>query len=128
MITALSIVLFGFLLGVRHAMDADHVVAVTTIVSRERSVRAAALIGALWGIGHTVTVLIVGGLILLFGVTISRTTGLALEFGVALMLIALGVMNLRGIISSVKGRFGNGREAVGNKQIDKHDRATCWEH
>ena len=50
----------------RHAMDPDHVVAVATIVSRERTLWSAGLIGGLWGIGHTVTVTVVGGAIILF--------------------------------------------------------------
>ena len=53
MISLISIILLGFFLGMRHATDADHVVAVTTIVSRERTVRHAAWLGALWGLGHT---------------------------------------------------------------------------
>ena len=56
-----SILLLGLLLGMRHAVDADHVVAVTTIVARERRLWAAPLIGALWGLGHTVTILLFGG-------------------------------------------------------------------
>lgn len=54
------IITLGFLLGVRHATDADHVVAVTTIVSRQKKVKAASVIGAVWGIGHTLTVFLVG--------------------------------------------------------------------
>ena len=61
-----TICALGFVLGVRHAADADHVVAISTIVARHRSVRGAALIGALWGVGHTLTVLLVGGAIILF--------------------------------------------------------------
>jgi high-affinity nickel-transport protein len=116
MITPLSIVLFGLLLGMRHATDADHVVAVTTMVSREYSIRRAALIGALWGIGHTVTVVLAGGVILWLGVVIPRRTGLALEFTVALMLIALGVFNLRGLLEWLKERFGNGPQATRAQQ------------
>jgi high-affinity nickel permease len=59
MITLVSIVALGFFLGMRHATDPDHVIAVT-IVSRQRSIRHAALIGALWGLGHTITILVVG--------------------------------------------------------------------
>ncbi len=58
MIELLAILCFGFFLGMRHATDADHVMAVTTIVSRERSIRSAARIGLLWGLGHSLTVLI----------------------------------------------------------------------
>ena len=64
----LSVLLLGFFLGMRHATDPDHVIAVTTIVSRQRSVRAAAWTGALWGLGHTLTILAVGGAIILFGI------------------------------------------------------------
>ncbi len=76
MATLVSIVLLGFFLGMRHATDPDHVIAVTTIVSRQRRVGAAALIGALWGIGHTLTIVAVGGAIILFGVVIPPRVGL----------------------------------------------------
>ena len=91
----LTAIALGALLGLRHATDADHVVAVTAIVSRERSLRRAAGIGALWGIGHTLTLLVVGGAIVTFRLVIPTRLGLALEFGVALMLIVLGFSNLR---------------------------------
>lgn len=94
MLSSISILLLGFLLGMRHATDADHVVAVTTIVSEERSVRRASGIGALWGIGHSITILLVGGAIIVFRLTIPPRLGLALEFSVALMLIALGIITL----------------------------------
>lgn len=96
MLSAFSAAVLGFLLGLRHATDADHVVAVTAIVARERTLRRAAWIGALWGIGHTLTVFMVGGAIIAFRLVIPPRVGLALEFGVALMLIALGFSNLRG--------------------------------
>lgn len=85
----------GFLLGLKHATDADHVVAITTIVSREKSFRRAAWIGGLWGVGHSLTVLLVGGALVIFRVEMPPRVGLALEFGVALMLILLGFNNLR---------------------------------
>lgn len=92
--SALSIGTLGFLLGVRHAVDPDHVVAVGTIATRHTSFRRAASIGALWGLGHTVTILFVGGAIILLRVAISPRVGLAMEFAVALMLIALGLINV----------------------------------
>lgn len=91
----LTAIALGALLGLRHATDADHVVAVTAIVSREQSLGRAAGIGALWGIGHTLTLLVVGGAIVTFRLVIPTRLGLALEFGVALMLIVLGFTNLR---------------------------------
>ena len=82
------------LLGMRHATDPDHVVAVTTIVSQERSLSRAAGIGALWGIGHTLTILLVGAAIILLKLELSPRLGLSMEFLVALMLIVLGILNL----------------------------------
>lgn len=94
--TLAAVLLAGFLLGMRHATDPDHVVAVSTIVTRFRSVARAAGVGALWGIGHTATILIVGGAIILFEITIPPRLGLAMELAVAAMLIVLGVVNLLG--------------------------------
>jgi hypothetical protein len=93
--SVISAAVLGFLLGLRHATDADHVVAVTTIVARERTLGRAARIGALWGVGHSITLLVVGGAIVLFRLVIPPRVGLGLEFGVALMLILLGFNNLR---------------------------------
>lgn len=98
MITLLSIIALGFFLGMRHATDPDHVIAVTTIVSRQRSIRHAAVIGALWGIGHTITILAVGSAIILFGLVIPPRVGLTMELSVGLMLILLGVLNLSGMM------------------------------
>src|SRR5438876_12217323 len=80
----------------RHATDPDHVVAVSTIISREKTLSRAGWIGVLWGVGHTITILIVGAAIILFGFVVPPRLGLALEFSVALMLILLGVLNLTG--------------------------------
>jgi high-affinity nickel permease len=96
--TPLSIVLLGLVLGMRHATDPDHVIAVTTIVARQRRVGAAALIGVLWGIGHTLTMVAVGGAIIVFGVVIPPRLGLTMELSVALMLILLGLLNVAGIM------------------------------
>jgi high-affinity nickel-transport protein len=96
---------FGFLLGMRHATDADHVIAVTTILNRSRRFVHTTLIGALWGLGHTITVVIVGVLIIGFNVVIPPPVGLAMEFAVALMLIALGLLNLTGGMRAITERF-----------------------
>lgn len=96
---------FGFLLGMRHATDADHVIAVTTILNRSKRFLDTTLIGALWGLGHTITVVIVGVLIIVFNVVIPPPVGLAMEFAVALMLIGLGILNLTGGLRSVTERL-----------------------
>jgi high-affinity nickel-transport protein len=85
----------GFGLGLRHATDADHVVAVTTIVAQRPTLRRAATIGALWGIGHSLTLLVVGGALVLTRTELPPRLGLALELCVALMLLVLGVRNVR---------------------------------
>ena len=87
----LSILIIGFWLGMRHATDADHVVAVSTIVTRERDVWRAASTGMVWGLGHTLTIVAVGSLIIAFNVVIPPRLGLGLELLVAVMLIALGL-------------------------------------
>jgi len=102
MIGLFSIIVLGFFLGMRHATDPDHVIAVTTIVTRHRGVKQALLIGALWGLGHTLTILAVGGAIILFGWVIPARVGLSMEFSVGLMLILLGVMNLTGILQWIQ--------------------------
>jgi high-affinity nickel-transport protein len=105
--TALNVVSFlflGFFLGMRHATDADHVVAVSTIVSQARTARAAAPIGILWGLGHTLTILLVGGAIILFGIVIPARVGLGMELSVAMMLVVLGGLNVRGVVRDVRVR------------------------
>ena len=97
----LAILALGFFLGMRHATDADHVVAVTTIVSRERSPWSALRVGALWGLGHSATIVAVGGAIILFGLVIPPRIGLSMEFSVAIMLIVLGAMNLSGAMKRI---------------------------
>ncbi len=98
--TTLNVVSFlflGFFLGMRHATDADHVVAIATIVSRERSVAGSALIGAAWGVGHTITVMAVGAAIIVFGVVVPPKLGLSMEFAVGIMLVLLGILTLTGM-------------------------------
>jgi high-affinity nickel-transport protein len=102
MISFLSIIAVGFFLGMRHATDPDHVIAVTTIVSRQRNLLRAALTGIFWGIGHTLTIFVVGTVIILFDVVIPPRVGLSMELSVGLMLIVLGVMNIASFIRSAR--------------------------
>jgi hypothetical protein len=112
---ALALLVVGFVLGLRHATDSDHVVAVTTIVSRARNARAAVAIGALWGLGHTATILLVGGAIVLFGIVIPPRIGLSMEMSVAAMLVVLGVMNLTGAIRRIREKAHPVDEEHGSK-------------
>lgn len=99
MIGLLTIVAVGFFLGMRHATDPDHVIAVSTIVTREHNVKRSAWIGAAWGVGHTLTILGVGGAIIGFKVTLPPRLGLAMELAVGVMLIFLGIKNLGGLLN-----------------------------
>lgn len=87
----LTLLSLGFLLGLRHATDADHIAAVTTVLARHPSVRASGFIGFFWGMGHTLVLLLVGGAVLALNLTIPETMAIAFEFGVGLMLVGLGV-------------------------------------
>jgi high-affinity nickel-transport protein len=101
MIGFLSILAVGFFLGMRHATDPDHVIAVTTIVSNQRNRARAALIGAFWGVGHTLTIFVVGTAIILFNLVIPVRLGLSMELSVAAMLIILGLVNVVSFVRSM---------------------------
>lgn len=130
MTSALAIVLLGFFLGMRHASDPDHVVAVTTIVRRERAVSQAVMIGAFWGLGHTITILIVGSALILFKLTIPPRLGLSMELSVALMLILLGIMTITGVTQHAvewitMQTWGNRTHShVGHKYLLVHSHAS----
>ena len=121
-----SLLFLGFFLGMRHATDADHVIAIATIVSRQRTLRGSALIGAAWGLGHTITVFLVGSAIVLFGVVIPARVGLAMEFAVGIMLVLLGLMTLTGLGRVARGaaasHAGGGVERHAHSQ--GHDRIS----
>ena len=81
----------SLLLGMRHATDADHIVAITTIVNREHGAWGSSRVGLLWGLGHTVTILVVGSAIILLKLAFTARVGLSLEFCVAMMSDGFGV-------------------------------------
>jgi hypothetical protein len=90
-----SVLGLGLVLGLKHALDADHVAAVSTIVSERRGMRSSSLVGMLWGVGHTLSLLVAGVAVILLHVEISARLASAFELGVALMLIGLGANALR---------------------------------
>jgi len=93
--SAFGILGLGLVYGLKHATEADHIIAVSTIVSEHRKLLRAALVGALWGLGHTVSLVIVGVIVLALKVAIPETIAGWLEFAVAIMIIVLGIMALR---------------------------------
>jgi high-affinity nickel permease len=104
-LSLLAILILSFLLGMRHATDPDHVVAITAMVTKQRGIAKAGLIGLLWGLGHTFTIFVVGTMIILFRVTIPPRVGLSMELTVAAMLILLGVLNLTGTLRWLQENF-----------------------
>lgn len=109
----------GLILGMRHATDADHVIAVTTIVARQRTARAAAAIGAAWGVGHTLTILLVGTGIIAFGWVIPPRVGLSTELTVGVMLIILGGVNLSSAVRDIRGIAARAPEEKPLARLDR---------
>jgi ABC-type nickel/cobalt efflux system permease component RcnA len=99
--SALAVLALGLVFGLKHATEVDHVVAVTTIVSEHRKLWRAALVGALWGAGHTASLVIVGAIVLVLRVAIPDRVAGWLEFGVALMIITLGAL---AFVRALRGR------------------------
>lgn len=88
----------GFALGLKHALDADHIVAVSTIVGRHRSIWKSSLVGAVWGMGHTASLFAAAVAVIVLRITISPTVALSMEFCVGLMLMVLGADLLRRVV------------------------------
>jgi len=86
-----SLLSLGFLLGLKHALDADHVAAILTIATENRTFWRSSLIGFCWGVGHTVILLIVGTAVLLFKLTIPSAWAKLFEVAVGVMLVGLGL-------------------------------------
>lgn len=108
-VTPTGVLLLGLVIGLRHAMEADHVAAVSTIVaSSDKKLRRAPILGALWGLGHTTTLFVAGLAVLLLAVSIPEKVTGTLEFGVGMMLVFLGATTLTGfkVGRFVRGIFG----------------------
>jgi ABC-type nickel/cobalt efflux system permease component RcnA len=93
-LSTLIVLGLGLAFGLKHASEVDHIVAVSTIVSEHRNLRRSLGVGALWGMGHTASLLAVGVIVLALGVSIPEWVATWLEFGVALMIIGLGISAL----------------------------------
>ena len=101
MLSLFTVLGFGFLLGLRHATDADHVVAVTTILGKHGKIRHSTLIGILWGIGHSITVTLIAIPIIFYSFVVSEILGNSLEFLVGAMLVILGIFTLSGVTKKI---------------------------
>lgn len=98
----LSILAFGFVLGLQHATEADHLAAVSTIVSEKKNLLTASFVGGLWGIGHTISLFTVGILVIFLKLKLSEQTQLWLEASVGVMLVLLGANVLRKLLRGEK--------------------------
>ena len=78
-LTTFAILIFGFLLGLKHAVEADHLAAVSTIVAERKNLLSSTIIGGFWGVGHTISLLIIGALVVFLKLQISETVEARLE-------------------------------------------------
>ena len=101
----LGILTFGFLLGLKHATEADHLAAVSTIVSERKSLLGSALIGGVWGLGHTISLFVAGVMVLFLNFQISERAERILEFSVGVMLFLLGANVLRKLLKGARLHF-----------------------
>ena len=133
----LSAMLLGFVLGLQHATDPDHLVAVGTILTGQRRFRDGALIGAIWGLGHTLTLGLVGGGLLALNLTVRPEVGTAFELLVAAVIIALGVLRLREALPGFAAAPGDhlladhehgGRPAFHSHPHRHHDQTHAHPH
>ena len=126
--SALPLLGLGFALGLKHATEADHLVAVTTVVSEHRSVWRSAAVGGLWGLGHTAALFAVGAVLILLRVRIPEGVAVALELAVALMIVLLGsrilylVLRRRRDVHVHAHRHDGGRT---HTHLHFHDRADA---
>jgi len=116
----------GSLLGMRHAFEPDHLAAVSTLVARERSGCKAALLGAAWGVGHTASLLVVGTMLVLLRSAMPARISETFEFGVALMLIGLGVRAI--YIAARQGPSGPTHAHHHGRTIHTHAGAPAHVH
>ncbi len=127
---AAAILFLGFVLGMRHALDADHVVAVSTLISKNKSLLKASLLGTFWGLGHTSTLLLVGLVVLILKLTIPPKVALSMEFAVGIVLVLLGVSVTKEFLMDKihLHRHTHGREDEDRPHIHIHSHKEAPDH
>ncbi|MGD9561955.1 MAG: urease accessory protein UreH [Pyrinomonadaceae bacterium] len=129
--TTAAVLFYGFVLGLKHATEADHLAAVTTIVTERANLWTSALVGGLWGVGHTISLLAAGILVLVLNYEISERTERILEFGVGLMLVFLGLNVIRKLLSGGHLHFHpheHGTHAHSHPHLHEHDDDHAHSH
>ena len=91
----IALLMLGFLLGLRHALEADHVAAVASLATRSSSLRDTMRVAAAWGVGHTLTLVVFGSILIALGASLPEQAGRFLEGAVGVMLVVLGADVLR---------------------------------
>jgi len=113
--TVFSTLLVGLLLGMKHATEADHLAAVATLATRQTSLVQTLRQGVAWGVGHTLSLMLFGGVVFTLGQAISPGVGQALETAVGIMLVVLGADVLRRLITE-----------RGHVHVHRHEHAGRW--
>lgn len=90
----LLVLAIGFVLGIKHALEPDHIIAVSTIASQSKKIWKSSLAGVFWGIGHTLTLLVFGVILILLKNEIPEAWAMSLEFLVGIMLVYLGITTI----------------------------------
>jgi len=124
-----SLLALGFLLGLRHALEADHVAAVASLAARSASLRETLRVSVAWGLGHASTLLIFGGLLVLLGITVSAPVAHALEGAVGIMLIILGISVFRRMRrANVHLHLHAHEDGVHHAHLHAHAHANVHDH
>jgi len=123
-----AVLTLGFTLGLVHATDADHVVAIATILSENKSLKKTSVLGAFWGLGHTITLLFAGLVVLLLAVSIPQSLALFFEFMVGLVLIALGLSVIRKTLGRSKHIHSHLHDDKMHTHFHDHSKTGNHEH
>lgn len=118
-LSTFAVLIFGFLLGLKHAVEADHLAAVSTIVAERKNLLSSTIVGGFWGIGHTITLLIIGALVIFLKLQISESLESRLEAVVGVMLVFLGLNALRKLWQTEKIHIHE-HEHEGHQHIHIH--------
>ena len=118
-LSTFSVLVIGFVLGLQHATEADHLAAVSTIVSEKKNLFTASLVGGLWGVGHTISLFVVGLLVILLKFQISESVETKLEACVGAMLVLLGMNALRKLFQASKVHV-HSHEHDGHEHVHIH--------
>ena len=125
-INPLALLGLGLLLGFKHALDADHIVAVSTIVSRTKSLKKSSIFGALWGAGHTTTLFLSGLLILILKISIPTKIALFFEGFIGVVLVFMGLDVLKNLRQQDSHEHIHSHNSINH--IHKHDQFGLHHH